>query len=68
MEICLVAIWLVVVGTVVSSILSQPFSAKQRFFWIGMVVCVPIIGVLAYLPFSVTEERGSDVLGTPRKK
>jgi hypothetical protein len=68
MLLCLVAVWLVVVGTTISSIYSQPFSTKQRVFWILLVVCLPIIGLLIYLPFSMPEARQSALMGFVKKK
>lgn len=54
--VCLGMIWLIVLGTVISSIFSQPFSKKQRIFWTLMVVCLPVVGLLFYLPFSVKHD------------
>lgn len=68
MFICLVAIWLVVIGTAISSIYSQPFSPKQRLFWILLVICLPVIGLLIYLPFSMPEGRQSALLSFVKKK
>ncbi|MGZ4961082.1 MAG: PLDc N-terminal domain-containing protein [Limisphaerales bacterium] len=68
MFICLVAIWLVVIGTAISSIYSQPFSKKQRLFWILLVICLPVIGLLIYLPFSMPEGRQSALLSFIKKK
>jgi hypothetical protein len=68
MFICLVAIWLVVVGTTISSIYSQPFSKKQRLFWVLLVICLPVIGLLVYLPFSMPEGRQSALLSFVKKK
>jgi hypothetical protein len=68
MLVCLVAIWLVVVGTAVSSIYSQPFSKKQRLFWILLIICLPIVGVLIYLPFSLPEGRQSALMSFVKKK
>lgn len=57
-ELTILAIWLVVVACTVSSILArQPrFDNRQRWFWILLVVCVPVFGLLAYLPFSIRRE------------
>jgi len=49
-------IWLMVLACVVTSILAQPFTDRQRRFWIALVVLVPIVGLLAYLPFSFRRE------------
>ena len=52
----LVLIWLSVLASVVSSVLAQPFSRRQRIFWLTLVIAVPLFGVLAYLPFSFKKE------------
>ncbi len=49
-------IWLTVLVCAVTSIMGQPFSKRQRMFWLAVVVFVPLIGVLAYLPFSFRKE------------
>jgi lysylphosphatidylglycerol synthetase-like protein (DUF2156 family) len=49
-------IWLVVVACAVTSILGQPFSKRQRLFWLAVVIFLPLVGVLAYLPFSFRRE------------
>ena len=53
---CFGFLWLVVLWCVIASILAQPFSSRQRLFWIGIVVLLPLFGVLAYLPFSFKRE------------
>lgn len=32
------------------------FTTKQRMFWSVVIVCVPLLGLLAYLPVSVLKE------------
>jgi magnesium-transporting ATPase (P-type) len=49
-------IWIVVLVCAMTSILSQPFPLRQRIFWCTVVVIAPIIGILAYLPFSFRKE------------
>lgn len=55
--ICLAVIWLIVLGCAITSIHAQAFSARQRRFWISAVVFIPLLGVLAYLPFSFRREQ-----------
>lgn len=55
--ICLAVIWLIVLGCTITSIYAQPFSARQRKFWVFAVVFIPLLGVLAYLPFSFRREQ-----------
>ena len=50
------AIWLTILACTVTSILAQPFSKRQRAFWIAIVCCLPILGLLAYLPFSIRRD------------
>jgi len=49
-------IWMAVLGCAISSVLSQPFSGRQRLFWILLIVALPGIGILAYIPFSIRRE------------
>lgn len=58
---CLIAIWTVFLICVLSSIGTRPFTARQRNFWIAVVVFLPVIGVLAYLPFAVKTEDYHDL-------
>ena len=53
---CLGLIWLLVLACTLTSIYAQPFSARQRKFWIVTVIFVPLLGVLAYLPSSFRRE------------
>ncbi|HEX4085472.1 MAG TPA: hypothetical protein VHY22_11210 [Chthoniobacteraceae bacterium] len=52
----IILLWCGVVGCVISSIIAQPFDRRQRIFWIAMVVLLPLVGVLSYLPFSFRKE------------
>lgn len=49
-------IWLAVVLCTVTSILSQPFTVRQRFVWVLIVTVIPLFGLLAYLPFSIRRD------------
>lgn len=53
---CLAIIWVAVLACASSSILSQPFTKKQRIFWLLLVLLLPGVGLLAYLPFSFSKE------------
>jgi len=53
---CLIALWMVVVGCGISSVLSLPLHRHQRTFWISILVGLPLIGMLAYLPFAFRRE------------
>jgi len=53
---CAILLWCIVVACTISSILAQPFNRRQRIFWITLVIVVPFIGVLAYIPFSFRME------------
>jgi len=66
--ICLLIIWVIVSACVISSILNQPFTKKQRFFWSVFVLAVPVIGILAYLPFSFNKEEVPDIFLMKHKK
>jgi len=52
----LLFIWMLVLACVISSIVAQPFDRKQRIFWIAVVILLPGIGTLAYLPFAFRKE------------
>ena len=54
--VCMAAIWLSVLWCTIASIWTQPFSRRQRTFWIVLVIALPLVGVLAYLPFSFRRE------------
>ena len=54
---CLAVIWLVVLACAITSIYAQSFSARQQRFWISTVIFIPLLGVLAYLPFSFRREQ-----------
>lgn len=49
-------IWVLIVVCAVFSINSQGFSDRQRRLWIWIIFCIPLLGVLAYLPFSIRRE------------
>ncbi len=55
--VCLALIWLLVLGCTITSIQAQPFSARQRKFWMAVVIFVPLLGILAYLPSSFRREQ-----------
>jgi hypothetical protein len=49
-------IWAAMVLCAVLSLNSQGFSERQRRLWIWIIVGVPLLGLLAYLPFSDRRE------------
>lgn len=49
---CIAIIWLAVLFCALTSINSQPWTRRQRIFWIVIVTAIPFVGVLMYLPFS----------------
>ncbi|MGC8829989.1 MAG: PLDc N-terminal domain-containing protein [Verrucomicrobiia bacterium] len=49
---CMIIIWFFVLLCTLSSINKQPFTSRQRMFWIIIVTALPLVGVLIYLPFS----------------
>lgn len=50
-------LWLVVMACAVWSLWAQPFSKTQRTFWLLVLVCLPGVGLLCYLPFSMNRDR-----------
>ena len=53
---CLLMIWAAMVYCAVISINSQAFSERQRRTWLAVVIGIPLLGMLAYLPFSLRRE------------
>ena len=51
--VCALFVWVLVLVCSVFSIIHQSFTRKQRWFWILMIVCLPGLGLLVYLPFSL---------------
>jgi hypothetical protein len=64
----LTIIWAGVLACVISSIVSQPFDRKQRAFWIAIVILVPFLGVLSYLPFAFRKEELPHIFLRKRKR
>ena len=64
--ICLIAIWIVVLLCSISSVLSQPFERNRRVFWIFAIILLPVVGLLAYLPFSFKREDLPQIFQTRR--
>ena len=63
----LTVIWCSVVLCTISSIFAQPFDRRQRIFWIALVVLVPVLGILAYLPFALRKEEMPHIFMRKRK-
>lgn len=53
---CLLVIWVAMVYCAIISINSQAFSERQRRAWLLTVIGIPLLGMLAYLPFSIRRE------------
>jgi chromate transport protein ChrA len=49
-------IWCVVLVSAVWSICSKMQKWPARAFWIAIVVCLPLVGLLLYLPFSIDSD------------
>ncbi len=52
----LLLIWVALVTCGIVSVNSQGFSERQRRLWMWIIVGVPLLGLLAYLPFSIRRE------------
>jgi len=46
-------IWLVVLVCAVGSIFNKPWNGRRRLFWLLTILCVPLVGLLIYIPFSI---------------
>ena len=64
----LIIIWLLVIGCAVLSINSQSFTQRQRWFWILTILCLPAVGLLCYLPFSLSKDRPGKMYRGESKK
>ena len=53
---CLFLLWVVLLYCAAGSIRSQNFSERQKRAWMWLIIGVPIVGLLVYLPFSVRRE------------
>jgi hypothetical protein len=62
-------VWLVVVGCAIGSVIAQKhrFTKQQKIKWILFILCVPVIGLLAYLPYSLKRE-GLGILRQQKSK
>lgn len=49
---CMLVVWAAVLICSVSSIRSQGFGKGQKAFWMAVIICLPLLGLLLYLPFS----------------
>jgi hypothetical protein len=54
--VCAAIIWLTVVICALTSVWSRPFGRWQKALWSLLVVGIPIVGLVAYLPFSLGQE------------
>ncbi len=52
----LLLIWVLIVVCAISSIRSQSMSVGQQRLWIAIVILLPLVGLLAYLPFAVRRD------------
>lgn len=65
---CMIVIWLMVLGCGVLSVVSQSFTSRQRWFWIVTIVCLPAVGLLCYLPFSLNKGSPGKLYRGERRK
>ncbi len=54
--VCVAIIWVLVLSCALTSLWSRPFGRGKKTLWTVVVVAVPILGLAAYLPFSLGEE------------
>ena len=45
----LLLIWAVILACGISSVRAQPWSDGQRRFWVWVIICLPILGLLAFV-------------------
>ena len=53
----LIFLWMLVVLCTLHSISTQKTSETRKRFWMILVVVLPILGVLVYLPYAIDKER-----------
>ncbi len=66
--VCMIVIWIAVVGCTISSINRQNYSPAQRRFWIAFVTLVPVLGVLCYLPVCFDADKYPELFFWRRSK
>ncbi len=66
--VCLILIWLAVLGCAISSVMKQPIARRQKLIWIGVIVGIPLAGLFVYLPFSVRLDGHSQLWDWKPKK
>lgn len=52
----ILVIWVIVVLCAIGSVRAQDFNERQKWFWIGLIVLLPGIGLMAYLPFAIKKD------------
>lgn len=66
--VCSIVIWFAVVACAISSLWGQPFSKKQRSFWTLILLAFPLVGLLAYIPFSIKKENYPGLFNVKKRK
>lgn len=49
-------IWLVVISCAIWSVCTRVRSWPARLFWIAVLVALPVVGLVLYLPFSMDND------------
>jgi hypothetical protein len=49
---CMVVVWFMVLVCSLISLWGQGWSRRRTLLWAVAIICLPGVGVLAYLPFS----------------
>lgn len=57
----MIVIWVLVLVCSIHSLMNQRMKASTRNLWIAVIVGLPIVGVLLYLPFSFRLENYPDL-------
>lgn len=66
---CVILIWITVVACTISSIFNRTKHPTTRALWIALVLLLPLLGVLIYLPFAFEKESIPQfLLGPPKKR
>ena len=60
--IALALIWLVILGCAWASVCERFSSTRKRVLWLLMIIFLPVIGLLIYLPFALHLDKYPDLL------
>lgn len=66
--VCAIIIWLTVMVCGITSVRSQGWTRRKQLFWVLLIVALPLVGLLAYLPFAIHFEENAQYFGWKKQK